>query len=227
MPRERGTGEGSRASSSICLPVSCLHSHHDLIQSFPCEVGHRGVFAGVPYREQHQEFFIGGAVQKHSQTGATVERRGGDSHQSSILQQERKRKSILKLAGKTPALLVAWTHSSPSKTVCPTVGQKRSYQLEQCCLESFLPSSTSPDPISEPNSVKLLREESTSLILHWCLKKWEWLFHGKKFEVSNHTKTAYYMSAYLDSILKSRNIILPTKARLVKALFFSSTHIWM
>lgn len=94
MPRERGTGEGSRASSSVCLPVSCLHSHHDLIQSFPCEVGHRGVFAGVPHREQHQEFFIGGAVQKHSQMGATVERRGGDSHQSGILQQERKRKNI-------------------------------------------------------------------------------------------------------------------------------------
>lgn len=77
---------GSRASpSSICLPVSFLHSHHDLIQSFPCEVGHHGVFTGVPHREQHQELFIGGAVQKHSQTGATVERRGGDSHQSSIL----------------------------------------------------------------------------------------------------------------------------------------------
>ena len=66
-PRERGTGEGSRASpSSICLPVSFLHSHHDLIQSSPCEVGHHGIFAGVPHREQHQELFIGGAVQKHS-----------------------------------------------------------------------------------------------------------------------------------------------------------------
>ena len=52
------------------------------------------------------------------------------------------------------------------------------------------------------------------------LKKWEWLFHGKKFEVSNHNKTTYYMSAYLDSILKSRDITLPTKVCLVKALFF-------
>ena len=52
------------------------------------------------------------------------------------------------------------------------------------------------------------------------LKKWEWLFHGKKFEVSNRTKTAYYKSAYLDSILKSRGITLPTKICLVKALFF-------
>ena len=170
-PRERGTGEGSRASpSSICLPVSFLHSHHDLIQSFPCEVGHHGVFTGVPHKEQHQELFIGGAVQKHSQTGATVERRGGDSHQSSILQQDRKRKYTLKSAGKTPAPLVAWACSSPCNTVSPIVGQKRSYQCGQWCLESFLPSSTSPDPISEPNSVKLLREESTSLIFHWCLK---------------------------------------------------------
>ena len=79
----------------------------------------------VPHREQHQELFIGGAVQKHSQTGATVERRGGDRHQSSILQQERKRKYILKSAGKTPALLVAWACSSPCKTVCPIDGQKR------------------------------------------------------------------------------------------------------
>ena len=52
------------------------------------------------------------------------------------------------------------------------------------------------------------------------LKKWEWLFHGKKFEVSNRTKTAYYKSAYLDSVLKSRGITLPTKICLVKALFF-------
>ena len=31
----------------------------------------------------------------------------------------------------------------------------------------------------------------------------------------------------LDSILKSRDIILPTKVRLVKAMFFSSGHVWM
>ena len=31
----------------------------------------------------------------------------------------------------------------------------------------------------------------------------------------------------LDSILKSRNIIFPTKVHLVKALFFSSSHVWM
>ena len=31
----------------------------------------------------------------------------------------------------------------------------------------------------------------------------------------------------LDSILKSRDIILPTKVHLVKAMFFSSGHVWM
>ena len=31
----------------------------------------------------------------------------------------------------------------------------------------------------------------------------------------------------LDSILKSRDITLPTKVHLVKAMFFSSSHVWM
>ena len=31
----------------------------------------------------------------------------------------------------------------------------------------------------------------------------------------------------LDSILKSRNITLPAKVSLVKAMFFSSSHVWM
>ena len=31
----------------------------------------------------------------------------------------------------------------------------------------------------------------------------------------------------VDSILKSRDIILPTKAHLVKAMVFSSSHVWM
>ena len=31
----------------------------------------------------------------------------------------------------------------------------------------------------------------------------------------------------LDSILKSRDITLPTKVRLVKAIFFFSSHVWM
>ena len=31
----------------------------------------------------------------------------------------------------------------------------------------------------------------------------------------------------LDSILKSRDIILPTKVHIVKAMFFSSSHVWI
>ena len=31
----------------------------------------------------------------------------------------------------------------------------------------------------------------------------------------------------LDSIFKSRDITLPTKVRLIKAMFFSSSHVWM
>ena len=31
----------------------------------------------------------------------------------------------------------------------------------------------------------------------------------------------------LDSIFKSRDITLPTKVRLVKAMFFSSSYVWM
>ena len=31
----------------------------------------------------------------------------------------------------------------------------------------------------------------------------------------------------LDNILKSQNIILPAKVHLVKAIFFSSSHVWM
>ena len=31
----------------------------------------------------------------------------------------------------------------------------------------------------------------------------------------------------LDSILKSKDITLPTKVHLVKAMFFSSSHVWM
>ena len=31
----------------------------------------------------------------------------------------------------------------------------------------------------------------------------------------------------LDSILKSRDITLPTKVRLVKAMVFSNSHVWM
>ena len=33
--------------------------------------------------------------------------------------------------------------------------------------------------------------------------------------------------AYLDSILKNRDITLPTKIHIVKTMVFSSSHVWM
>lgn len=77
--------------ASTGLLVSGLHRHHDLIQRLPLEVGHRGLSAGVPHGEQHQQLLIGGAAQEHPQTGAAVERSGGDRHQPRILKKERKR----------------------------------------------------------------------------------------------------------------------------------------
>lgn len=84
-PGEQDPEEGA-PPSSISLPTSCLHGHHDLVQGFPGEVGYRGLFAGVPHREKHQQLFIGRAVQKHPQSGATVEGSGGNSHQPCVLQ---------------------------------------------------------------------------------------------------------------------------------------------
>ena len=40
-------------------------------------------------------------------------------------------------------------------------------------------------------------------------------------------KDAYSLEEKLDIILKSRDITLPTKVHLVKAMFFSSGHVWM
>lgn len=88
----RGAGDrSSRIPSSVSLLVSGLHSHHDLIQRLPFQVGHRGLFAGVPHGQQHQQLLICGAAQEHPQSGATVERSGGDRHQACVLKRERKR----------------------------------------------------------------------------------------------------------------------------------------
>ena len=40
-------------------------------------------------------------------------------------------------------------------------------------------------------------------------------------------KDAYFLEEKLDSTLKSRDITLPTKVHLVKAMVFSSSHVWM
>lgn len=90
IQKEQEWGAGAW-SSTIFLLLCCLHRHHDLIQRFPFQVRHHGLFAGVPHGEQHQQLFIRGAVQEHPQTGATVKRSGSDRHQSCILKQERER----------------------------------------------------------------------------------------------------------------------------------------
>ena len=46
-------------------------------------------------------------------------------------------------------------------------------------------------------------------------------------EIKRHLLLGRKAMTNLDSILKSRDITLPTKVRLVKAMVFSSSHVWM
>ena len=46
-------------------------------------------------------------------------------------------------------------------------------------------------------------------------------------EIKRHLLLGGKVMTNLDSILKSRDITLPTKICLVKAMFFSSGHVWM
>ena len=63
----------------------------------------------------------------------------------------------------------------------------------------------------------------------------DFLFLGSKItadgdcshEIKRHLLLRRKAMTNLDSILKSRDITLPTKVHLVKARFFSSSHVWM
>ena len=46
-------------------------------------------------------------------------------------------------------------------------------------------------------------------------------------EIKRHLLLGRKVMTNLDNILKSRDITLPTKVHLVKAMFFSCGHIWM
>ena len=46
-------------------------------------------------------------------------------------------------------------------------------------------------------------------------------------EIKRHLLLGRKAVTSLDSILKSRDITLPTKVHLVKAMIFSSSHVWM
>ena len=68
----------------------------------------------------------------------------------------------------------------------------------------------------------------------WGNRGWLY-FGGSKFtadgdyshEIKRHLLPGRKVMTNLDSIFKSRNIILPTKVCLVKAMFFSSGNVWM
>ena len=63
----------------------------------------------------------------------------------------------------------------------------------------------------------------------------EFIFGGSKItadgncshEIKRRLLLAKKAMTNLDSILKSREITLPTKVRLVKVMVFSSSHVWM
>ena len=49
----------------------------------------------------------------------------------------------------------------------------------------------------------------------------------RSHEIKRHLLLGRKVMTNLDSILKSRDITLPTKVRLVKAMVFSCGHVWM
>ena len=63
----------------------------------------------------------------------------------------------------------------------------------------------------------------------------DFIFGGSKItgdgdcshEIKRHSLLGRKAMTNLDSILKSRDITLPTKVHLIKAMFFSSSHVWM
>ena len=96
----------------------------------------------------------------------------------------------------------------------------------------------------ESEKVRLkLNIQKTKIMAYSAIISWEidretvsdFIFLGSKItadgDCSHEIKRRLFLRrkamTNLDSILKSRDITLPTKVRLVKAMFFSRSHVWM
>ena len=79
------------------------------------------------------------------------------------------------------------------------------------------------------NSERQVREMRKTLHYFWnpAWRKWEATCKLDVRKSHDHICTSVKAMANLDNILKSRDITLPTKVCLVKAMFFSSSHVWM
>ena len=79
------------------------------------------------------------------------------------------------------------------------------------------------------NSERQVREMRKMLHYFWnpAWRKWEATCKLYVRKSHDHICTSVKAMANLDNILKSRDITLPTKVCLVKAFFFSGSHVWM
>ena len=90
-------------------------------------------------------------------------------------------------------------------------------------------------------NIKKMKIMASSLITSWQLNGetmetvTDFIFLGSKVtadadcshEIKRHLLFGRKAMLNLDSILKCREITLPTKVRLVKAFFFSGSHVWL
>ena len=90
-------------------------------------------------------------------------------------------------------------------------------------------------------NIKKMKIMASSPIISWQIDGEtmktvrDFIFLGSKItadgdsshEIKRHLLLGRKGMTNLDSIFKSRDITLPTKVCLVKAMFFSSSHVWM
>ena len=65
------------------------------------------------------------------------------------------------------------------------------------------------------------------ILYHWATREAIIAYGDYSHEIKRCLLLGKKPTTNLDNVLKSRDIILPTKVCVVKALFFSSSHIWM